>query len=61
MRHLRRHANALAQRRVRVNCLANIHSVRPHLDGQRNFADHVAGVGADQATDQNLAMAVGFG
>ena len=59
MRHLRRHANALAQRRVRVNGLAGVHRVRPHLDRQGNLANHVAGMGADHAAAQNLA--VGFG
>ena len=59
MCHLRRHANALAQFGVRVDALTNIHRVRPHLDGQGNLADHVAGVGADHPAAQNLA--VGFG
>ena len=61
MRYLGRHANALAQRRVRVNRLVNIHRVRAHLDGQGNLADHVAGVGANHAASQNLAVAMGFG
>ena len=61
MRHLRRHANALAQRRVWVNRLANVHRVRAHLDGQGNLANHVAGMGADHAAAQNLAVAMGFG
>ena len=61
MRHLCRHANALAQRRMRVNRLANIHRVRPHLDGQGDLANHVARMGADHAAAQNLAVAMGFG
>ena len=61
MRHLRRHPNAFAQLGVRVDRLADVHRISAHLNGQRNLADHVAGVGADQATAQNLAVAVGFG
>ena len=60
MRHLRRHADALAQRGVRVNCLANVHGVCAHLNRQRNLTDHVAGVGADHAAAQNLAVAMRF-
>ena len=61
MRHLRRHANALAQRRVRVDGLADVHRVGAHLDGQRDLADHVARVGAYHSPAQDLAVAVGFG
>ena len=42
MRHLRRHANGLPQRRMRVNRLANIDGIGTHLYRQRNFADHTA-------------------
>ena len=59
MRHLRRHANALAQRGVRVDGFANVHRISAHLNGQGNLPDHVASVGADHAAAQNLA--VGFG
>ena len=61
MRHLRRHANALAQRGVRVDGFANVHRVRPHVDRQGNLANHVAGMGADHAAAQDLAVALGFG
>ena len=61
MRHLSRDANALAQRRVRVNRLAYIHRVGTHLNGQRNLANHVARVRADHAAAQDLAVAVGLG
>lgn len=44
MRNLRRQAHALAKRRMRVNGLADIHSVRAHLDRQRNLSDHVNSV-----------------
>lgn len=60
VRHFRRHAQALAQRGVGVDGLADVHGIRAHLDGQRNLADHVASVGADPAAAQNLAMAVHF-
>ena len=53
MRYLRRHADALAQRRVRVNGFANVHGVCAHLDSQRNLANHAAA--------QDLAVAVRFG
>lgn len=39
MRHLGRHAYALAQRGVRVNRLANVHHARAHLDGQRRWTN----------------------
>ena len=58
MRHFRRHADAFAQRRMRVNGFANIDCVRAHFNGQRNLADHVARVGADHAAAKNLAVAV---
>ena len=61
MRHFRRHADALAQRGVGVDGLANVHAVRPHLNSQCNLADHVARVGADHAAAQDLAVAVGLG
>ena len=57
MRHFRRHADALAQRRMRVDGLADVHCVRTHLDSQRDLSDHVARVGADHATAQDLAVA----
>ena len=49
MRHLSRHAYALAQRGVWVNRLSNVHRIRAHLDGQSDFANQVARVGADDA------------
>jgi hypothetical protein len=61
MRHFRRHAYALAQRRVRMYGFANVHRVCAHLDGQRDFANQVARVGADDAAAQNLAVAMRFG
>jgi hypothetical protein len=61
MRHFRRHANALAQRGVRVDGLADVYGIRTHLDGQGDLADHVTRVGADHAAAQDLAVAVGFG
>ena len=57
MRHLRRHSDALAQRRVRVNRLADVYRVCAHLNGQRNLANHVARVRTDHAAAQDLAVA----
>ena len=57
MRHFRRHADALAQRRMRVDGLADVDSVRTHLDGQGDLADHVARMRADHAAAQDLAVA----
>ncbi len=57
MRHFRGHANGFAQRRMRVNRLADIHRVCAHFDGQRNLANHVARVRADHAAAQYLALA----
>ena len=56
MRHLRRHADGFPNRRMRVNRFANIQCIRAHLDRQRNFANHVAGLGADHAATKNLAL-----
>jgi len=61
MRHLFRHADAFAQRRVRMNRLADVHGVCAHFNGQSDFANHVARVRADHASAQDLAVAVGFG
>ena len=59
MRHFCRHADAFAQRGVRVDGLADVHGVCAHLDGQRNLSDHVARVCADHAAAEDLAVAVG--
>ena len=61
MRHLCRHANALAQRGMRVNRLADIHRVGGHPDSPRDLNDHVAVMRADHAAAQNAAVAMGFG
>ena len=60
MRHFRRHANAFAQRGVRVNRLTNIHCISAHLYRQCNLANHVARVGADDAAAQDTAMTMRF-
>ena len=60
MRHFSRHADTFTTRRMRVNRLANIHSVSTHLNRQSHFANHVACVGADHAATQDLAMAMRF-
>jgi hypothetical protein len=59
--HFRHHADALAQRGVQVDGLADVHRIRAHFDGERNFANHGADMGADDATAQYLAVAVGLG
>ena len=56
MCHFRRHSNAFAQRRVRMNGLADIGRIATHLDRQRHFADHVAGIGADDAAADEEAL-----
>ena len=61
MRNLRRHADAFAQRWMRVNRLADIHRIRAHLNGQCNLTNHVARMRAHHAAAQYLAVAVGFG
>ena len=38
MRHLSRHANALTERRVRVNRLADINHICAHFNGQGSLA-----------------------
>ena len=47
MRHFRRHASGFAKGWMRVDGLADVHSVGIHLDSQRDLSDHVARVGAD--------------
>lgn len=59
MSDFRGHADALAERRVRVDRLADIDRVAAHFDGQRDFADHVAGRRADDgATDDAVRLRV---
>ena len=57
MRHLSGHADTFTQRGVRMNRLADIHRICAHLDGQRDLANHVAGVRADNAAAEDLAVA----
>ena len=61
MRHLGGHPDALAQRGVRMNRLADVDCVGAHLDGQRHLTDHVACMDAHHAATEDLAVAVGFG
>ena len=56
MRHFRRHADAFAQRGVWVNRFTDVHSVCAHLNRQRDLANHVARVCADNSAGQNLAV-----
>ena len=56
MRHFRCHADALAQRRVRVNRFAYVHRVSAHLYRQCNLTNHVACMRADDAAAQYLAV-----
>ena len=53
MRHLGREADAFAQRGVRMDGLADVERVGAHLDGQRDLADQVAGMGADDAAAED--------
>ena len=61
VRDLSRHPDRLPQRRMRMNRLPDVHRVRAHLDRQRDLADHVARVRADDAAAEDLAVAVGLG
>ena len=61
MRNLCRHADALAQSRMRVNRFADIHRIRTHLNRQHNLANHVTRMRAEHAAAQDLAVAVRFG
>ena len=53
-----RHADALAQGRMRVNGFANVNGVSAHFNGQGYFANHVASMCANHAAAKNLAMTV---
>ena len=57
MRHLRRHADAFAQRGVGVDGFADVHRVCAHFNRQGNLANHVARVRAHNTAAQNLAVA----
>ena len=60
MRHLSRHTNALAQRRMWVNRFADIDGIRAHFNCKGHFANHVTRMRADHAAAQDFAVAVGF-
>jgi hypothetical protein len=49
----------LAQRRMRMDGLADIHRVGAHLDRQRDLADHVARMGTHDTAAQNPAVPMG--
>ncbi len=49
MRHFRCHADAFAERWMRVDGFADVYCVCAHFDGEGDFADHVACVRADHA------------
>ena len=53
MRHFSRHADALAQRRVRVNRVADVDGVGSHLDGQSRYADAISYFGRDIPAQQS--------
>jgi hypothetical protein len=57
MRHLCRHANALAQRGVGVDGFADVHRVCAHLNRQSDLANHVARVRAHHAAAQDIFKA----
>ena len=61
MCHLSRHADAFAQRGMRVNRLADVYCICSHFNGQGNLANHVACMRADHAAAEDFAEAVGFG
>src|SRR5438093_3063344 len=46
---LGRHADRFAERRMRVDGLADVSRLAAHLDREADLADQVAGVGADDA------------
>ena len=58
VRHFRRHADRFAERRVRVDGLADIDRVAAHLDGQTHLADHVAGAWADDGAADHAVPTV---
>jgi hypothetical protein len=49
MRHLGRHADAINQRGVGVDGLADAHGVRAHPNHQGDFANPVVRMGADNS------------
>ena len=58
MRHFCRHADALAQRGMWMDGLADVHCIGTHLNRQRDLANHVTRMRSDHAAAQNLAVAV---
>lgn len=61
MCHLSSHANAFAQRWVRVDGFPDVDCVGAHFNGQGNLTDHVSSVRADHSTSKDAAMAVCLG
>lgn len=60
MRYFRRHADALAQRGIRVNRLANVDNIAPSRSPARP-RQSCCRRGADHAAAQNSAVAMRFG
>ncbi len=61
MGHFRRHANALAERGMRVNGFAEVYRVGAHLNGQCDITNHGARMRADHAAAEDFPVAVGSG
>ena len=61
MRYFSGHANALSERRMRVNGFADVDGICAHLDGQRHFTNHVACMCAHHTAAQDLSVTMGFG
>ena len=59
MRHFGGKADALTKGRMRVNRFADVHRVGAHFNRQSDLTDHVARVGAHDATAQDTAVAMG--
>jgi len=61
MSHLSRHANALTQGWVWMDCFSNVDGVSPHFNGQGNLTNHVASMGTYHAAAQDFAVTVSLG
>ncbi len=61
MRHFISHIGGFPKRGMRMNRLADIDSVRTHLNRKCHSTDHVARMGPDHAAAQYLAVTVRFG
>jgi hypothetical protein len=58
LEHFGRHADGFRERRVRVNGLADVDGIAPHLDCEAHFADQIARMRADDSAAEEAMIAL---